>query len=138
MQLHRAPRIPYAGGWDGASSFSRSICAGNYSFGATVSGEYVPVLATIIRSSGGDTRPVDQWQEQVPAWQAVTEVTIEWWAGNRHGKKTIPPGEVWASYQPTLHEVMQSVCRGIRPDIVEVMPREEESSCGTVDVLHRW
>lgn len=40
-----SPKIPYAGDWNGVSSFSRSICSGNYSFGASFSGEVEEVIA---------------------------------------------------------------------------------------------
>ncbi|PIR97333.1 MAG: hypothetical protein COT91_01960 [Candidatus Doudnabacteria bacterium CG10_big_fil_rev_8_21_14_0_10_41_10] len=41
------PSIPYAGCWSGAESFSRSICSGNYRFGAVVDGDVRPLLANV-------------------------------------------------------------------------------------------
>lgn len=115
-KLYNYPVPPYAGAWDGGSSFSREICCGNFCFGGEVTGARRPVW--IYTGEGGDL-----WA----AWQAVETVTITATGGHSKKTVTIPPGGFWClRYRDySAHPVLAA------------FPREDHGQT-QVDLLHRW
>ncbi len=109
------PTPPYAGLWDGAEGFYRSICAGNFWFGGAVEGERRPVW--IWTGEGGDL-----WA----AFQAISPVSITaHWRGGQESV-IIPAGDFWCSRYATVQRVLAA------------FPRELQGASECVDVLGRW
>jgi hypothetical protein len=116
------PSIPYAGCWDGQQEFSRSICSGNYHFGAEVVGEREPVVLTFDNGRGRlATRD---------GWRAVDDVHVAVWHGGKRREYDIPASGLWM----VLHlneEVEDWAC-------VEVALRPWPEFTGQVDSWGRW
>ena len=116
------PSIPYAGCWDGQQEFSRSICSGNYHFGAEVVGEREPVVLTFDNGRGKlATRD---------GWRAVEDVHVAVWHGGKRREYDIPAGGVWMI--PPFHNEVEGW------GVVQVEKRPWPEFTGQVDSLGRW
>jgi len=112
------PCPPYADIWDGAHSFSRSICTGNFQFGGTVTGKFRAVWIY-----GRPETIVPQY-----GYQAVEEVCISGYASSWKEARSavIPPGGCWIRGG------------GVVP-VDRVLPDSEAPQfSGLVDSWRRW
>lgn len=130
LVVERAPvsvvgSIPYAGQWDGATSFHRSICCGNYWFGAEVGGSCVPVRVTLA-DANDDLRRIER-----DGWLSVGVggVNIHTYARHKTRDTHVPPGGVWVTTVPADN---------LRWNVVSFEPRSEPETSGCVDSLGRW
>lgn len=116
ISIHSVERPPYAGDWIGGESFSDSICAGNFRFGATVEGDRIPLTVK------------DKKGYKWAAFLAKSDCVVETWSTSRGRKKwTIPAGEAWSTFAaPGVAEILQE------HDPTTLAPQ------GQVDVLGRW
>lgn len=119
------PRIPYAGMWDGATTFHRSICCGNYWFGASVTGTFVPVIVTLAAADD------DLRRDTREGWQAVGSggCHIQTYTTDKTWDSDVPQGGVWVTYIPYEGEHWYVVS-------VEARPQPENFGC--VDSSGRW
>lgn len=118
-------RIPYAGGWDGATSFDRSICCGNYWFGANVTGPFEAVTVTLA-SADDDMRRI-----QRAAWRATGTVNVQTWTRHTRHDYDLVAGQVWGSLDLPVPPLTWNV--------VDVQPRDADpAGGGCVDSLGRW